>query len=66
MDQRLRLAGAGAGDEQQGAGAVADGLRLLGREPVEQRAVRRLGGSGVGTRVRVRHVSPPVVNWVVR
>ena len=60
VDQRLGLAGARAGDQQQGSGAVADGLRLLGGQALEQRVLARPGGSGVGTRDRVRHLSPPV------
>ena len=60
VNQCLGLAGAGTGDQQQGSAAVADGLRLFGREPVDQRLRRWQSGRGVGIRERVSHVSPPM------
>ena len=61
VGERLGLAGARAGQQQQRPGPVADGLRLLGGEAFEQGVVcaGRPGAAGVGTRGRVRHASPP-------
>ena len=55
--ERAGLAGPGAGHDQQRAGAVADGERLLGRQAGEQRVGRASGGRGRGA---------PAAGWVMR
>jgi hypothetical protein len=61
VGERLGLAGAGSGHQQQRAGPVADRLRLFGGQALKQRVGRagRPGAQRVGTRRGVRHASPP-------
>ena len=66
MGERARLAGAGPGDDQQRPAAVADGVRLLGRQAGQQRVVPpsgvRPGRGGCGVGASWHHLPVMVVS----